>query len=161
MLAMIDCPEANRAFVRDGMPYGWQVVRFATEVEGSCVVREISQEMCDAGYSERSLFSMTTALVEAIVNAIKHGHGHDYNKTVETRYCVDASRVLVEVEDEGNGFDPDSVPDPTAPENLERTSGRGIMMMQQLLSWIKFNERGNCVTLCEFIDNNTDISANS
>jgi serine/threonine-protein kinase RsbW len=66
------------------------------------------------------------------------------------RYQVDAMRALAEVEDEGPGFDPRTVPDPRAPENLERPSGRGLLLMGHFATWIRYNPQGNCVALCRY-----------
>ena len=68
--------------------------------------------------------------------------------------CASATRSMrrsatVEVEDEGEGFDRSSVPDPLAPENLERSSGRGLLLMRHYLTWMGYNARGNCVRLCK------------
>ena len=52
-------------------------------------------------------------------------------------------------EDEGPGFDPHQVPDPLAPENLEKSSGRGLLLMRTYMTWIRYNECGNQVTLCK------------
>src|SRR5262249_43293465 len=89
------------------------------------------------------------ALEEAIVNAVKHGNGYDPAKRVQVRYSVSAERVLAEVEDQGTGFDPARVPDPTAPENLERSCGRGLFLIRAYVTWVRYNERGNCITLCK------------
>jgi serine/threonine-protein kinase RsbW len=67
---------------------------------------------------------------------------------VRVRYQVNAEQFLVEIEDEGPGFDPEGVADPLAPENLERPGGRGVFLMRHYMTWVSFNERGNCVTMC-------------
>jgi serine/threonine-protein kinase RsbW len=87
---------------------------------------------------------------EAIVNALKHGNQSDPAKRVRVRYRVDAERVLVQVADDGMGFDLERVSDPLAAENLERSSGRGFLLMRSYMTWIRFNRRGNIVTLCKY-----------
>jgi serine/threonine-protein kinase RsbW len=82
------------------------------------------------------------------VNAIRHGHKGDVTKQVRVSYSVTADEVVAEIEDEGPGFDPQQVPDPLSPENLERPSGRGLFLMRHYTSWVRFSPRGNCVTLC-------------
>jgi serine/threonine-protein kinase RsbW len=57
--------------------------------------------------------------------------------------------MLVEVEDEGPGFDPGQVPDPTAPENWDKPSGRGLLLMRHFTTWMRYHGRGNRVTLCK------------
>ena len=101
------------------------------------------------GYPERDRFGMRLALEEALVNALKHGHNNDPAKEVRLRCRVSAERVVAEVEDQGPGFDPAAVPDPLAPHNLAKPSGRGLLLMRHYLSWLHHNPRGNVATLCK------------
>ena len=107
-------------------------------------------------YSMRDVFSMRLAIEEAIVNAIKHGNKRDLDKTVQISWSVDAERVLVTVEDEGPGFVIQDVPDCTADENLDKPSGRGIMLMKSLLTAVVYNEKGNRVTLVKQRDTGSE-----
>jgi serine/threonine-protein kinase RsbW len=109
----------------------------------------IPTEMANYGYSEKEQFRVRLALEEAIVNAHKHGHYRDWSKSITVRYHVSADGVVVQVEDQGPGFDPQSVPDPLAPENLETPSGRGLLLMRSFLSGVCHNELGNCICLCK------------
>ena len=111
-------------------------------------LERLSAAMSAAGYPQRDAFALRLALEEALVNALKHGHRGDPSKEVRLRYRVTAEEAVAEVEDQGPGFDPAAVPDPLAPENLEKPSGRGLLLMRRYLSWLRFNERGNVVTLC-------------
>ncbi|MBI5862999.1 MAG: ATP-binding protein [Planctomycetes bacterium] len=94
-------------------------------------------------YSEESTFAIKLALEEALTNGVKHGNRGDAKKTLTVRFYIDAERVVIMVRDQGAGFVPDLVPDPTADENLERPSGRGIMLMHAYMTRICFNETGN------------------
>jgi serine/threonine-protein kinase RsbW len=105
--------------------------------------------MAALDYSEKDRWSMCLALEEALVNALKHGHQFDPTKHVRVRFTVVAARVLVQVCDEGAGFDPKAVADPLAPENLDRPSGRGLLLMRAYMTSVRFNRRGNRVTLCK------------
>jgi serine/threonine-protein kinase RsbW len=87
------------------------------------------------------------ALEEALVNAIKHGNQMDRGKEVRISYRLLPDRFDVSIADEGNGFDPDDVPDPTAAENLERPCGRGLMLMRHYMSEVTFLGCGNCVRM--------------
>ncbi len=98
-------------------------------------------------FPARDVFGIRLALEEAIVNAIKHGNGMDPSKSVHIRCEINGRRALVEIEDEGPGFDPVDVPDPTAEENLDKPSGRGIMLMKAFMTRIEYRGRGNCVCL--------------
>jgi serine/threonine-protein kinase RsbW len=111
-------------------------------------IETVTSTMAGHGYRDRDIFGMRLALEETIVNGLKHGHKYDPGKRVVVRYRVGPEQVLVEVKDQGPGFDPSRVPDPTAPENLERPSGRGLLLMRSYMTWIRYNGQGNAVTLC-------------
>jgi serine/threonine-protein kinase RsbW len=102
-------------------------------------------QACD--YAECEVFAIRLAVEEALVNAIKHGNRSDPCKKVRIDYEVGAEEVRIRIEDEGPGFDPGSVPDPTQPEYLERPCGRGLMLMRHYMSRVHFSGRGNCVEM--------------
>ena len=105
--------------------------------------RQIMAALARHGYEEDEAFAIKLALEEAITNAVKHGNQNDAQKHLTVRYFVDETRVVIMVRDDGNGFCPDEVPDPTADENLERPNGRGIMLMQSYMTKVRFNPCGN------------------
>ena len=117
--------------------------------EASPVLDRVAATMAAADYSEKDCFGMRLALEEAVANAVKHGHRGDATKQVRVRYHVSTDCVLAEVQDQGPGFNPADVPDPLAPENLERGCGRGLLLMKSLVTWCRHNRKGNCVTLCK------------
>lgn len=86
-------------------------------------------------------------VTEAIANAVLYGNGSDPGKTVRIEVRLDARCVEVCVIDEGEGFDPASVPDPTAPERLEVAGGRGLFLIRKLMDEAEFNDRGNAVRM--------------
>ena len=98
-------------------------------------------------YEERDVFGVRLALEEALVNAIKHGNQMDISKSVRVLCRVSSQKIRIEIEDQGPGFMPEDVPDPTEEENLERPCGRGIMLMRAFMSLIEYNSTGNCVIL--------------
>ena len=98
-------------------------------------------------FDDREIFSIKLALEEALVNAIKHGNQMDRSKTVRVAYFIDPNRFEIDITDEGCGFDPCDVPDPTAVENLERPCGRGLMLMRHYMTEVQFTGRGNCVSM--------------
>jgi serine/threonine-protein kinase RsbW len=94
-------------------------------------------------FEEREVFSIRLALEEALVNAIKHGNQMDRRKKVHITYQVSPERFEVRIADEGAGFDPDDVPDPMAPENLERPCGRGLLLMRHYMTEVTYHPPGN------------------
>ncbi|MCU0429485.1 MAG: ATP-binding protein [Cytophagaceae bacterium] len=86
--------------------------------------------------------NIMVAVTESVNNAIKHGNASDKNKYVTLTAIYEDNLVKFIVEDEGPGFDPDALPDPTAPENIEKLGGRGIFLMRQLSDEVKFSKEG-------------------
>lgn len=100
------------------------------------------------GLPEAAGFAIRLAFDEAIANAFKHGHASLSPDTpIMVDMLVSATGVRISIEDQGPGFDPDDVPDPTLDENLARPSGRGIMLMRAYMTEVSFNAAGNVVTL--------------
>lgn len=87
------------------------------------------------------------ALDEAFVNAVKHGNRFDHQKLVRITADVCAKEARFTVEDEGEGFDVAQIPDPLDPANLFKTSGRGVLLMYNIMDEVKYNERGNRLEL--------------
>ena len=90
------------------------------------------------------------AVREAVANAIRHGNHEDPDKRVEIDFQVEDGEVVIEVQDEGEGFDPSDVRDPLADENLMRPSGRGLLFMRNFMDTIEYASRpggGTVVTL--------------
>jgi len=86
-----------------------------------------------AGVDEDDLMKVGMAVRESMVNAVVHGNRYNANKKVRFSVASDAERFTVRVADEGEGFDWNSLPDPLAPENLMKTSGRGIFLIRSLM----------------------------
>jgi serine/threonine-protein kinase RsbW len=92
------------------------------------------------------------AVTEAVNNAIKHGNQSDASKNVSLSLNLEDSLIKFQVEDEGNGFDFHTLPDPTSPENLEKPGGRGIFLMKHLSDEVKFKDSGRIVELSFYIN---------
>jgi len=123
-------------------------------VEARRVQEVIEQLLKEHHYSERDIFGIKLALEEALVNAIKHGNQMDRSRKVEIAYRVAPDLFEIHITDEGTGFDPRDVPDPTAVENLERACGRGLMLMRHYMNEVAFNSRGNSVRMCKRFSRN-------
>lgn len=122
------------------------VVRFPSDTTvGHELQEKILQLLSDQGFSEKVLFGIRLSVEEALINAIKHGNKLDPDKQVRVSYTINNEHFLIEIEDQGNGFDPSDIPDPTAPENLERPSGRGLLLMKAYMTECEFLEGG---TVC-------------
>ncbi|MEO9803664.1 MAG: ATP-binding protein [Reichenbachiella sp.] len=87
------------------------------------------------------------AVTESVNNAIVHGNQSDKSKNVHLSLSLDDNQVKFVIEDEGLGFDYDNLPDPTAPENIEKPGGRGIFLMKNLCDEVSFTDNGKKVEL--------------
>jgi serine/threonine-protein kinase RsbW len=114
---------------------------------GREVVDKLLEALARHEWEEHDVFGVHLAVEEALVNAIKHGNQLDASKTVKVVCKVNRDRTWIEIEDEGRGFDPDDVPDPTDEANLEIPSGRGLMLMRSYMSDVTFNDIGNRVVM--------------
>ncbi len=111
---------------------------------------QILREVEACGFSENAAFAIKLALEEAMTNAFRHGNRCDPTKRIVVRYQVTPQRTDIEVCDEGGGFCPDEVPDPTQPGFIDRPHGRGIMLMRAYLDEVAFSCEGNSVRLVKF-----------
>jgi serine/threonine-protein kinase RsbW len=93
----------------------------------------------DVGLDDDKLNALLLAVTEATTNAIIHGNKCDLSKVVTINVDVKKDKLVIKVKDEGVGFDPSKVPDPTEPENLLKDSGRGIYLMKVYMHDIKYN----------------------
>ncbi|MCA6379728.1 MAG: ATP-binding protein [Cytophagales bacterium] len=92
------------------------------------------------------------AVTEAVNNAIKHGNQNNSRKNVSLALALEEGVIKFRVEDEGNGFDYEHLPDPTSPENLEKPGGRGIFLMKHLADEVAFSEKGKVVELSFYMN---------
>ena len=104
----------------------------------------------NCGVGEEAAFGIDMAVREAVTNAMVHGNQEDEAKTVEvTLSCLERA-LEIEIKDQGEGFDPTTVPDPTDPANLLKTSGRGIFLMRTFMDeveWLNRPEGGTTVRM--------------
>jgi serine/threonine-protein kinase RsbW len=114
-------------------------------VEVHRVQDQIEAALKAHNYTEHDIFSIRLAVEEALVNAIKHGNRMDKSKKVQISYRIHTEHFEVVIADEGTGFNPTDVPDPTAEENLERPCGRGLMLMRHYMNEVSFGGGGNSV----------------
>jgi len=121
--------------------------------EARSIQEQIEQLLHERQAYDHDIFSIRLALEEALVNAIKHGNQMDPAKKVRISYRLLVDRFEVAISDEGAGFNPNDVPDPTAAENLERPCGRGLMLMRHYMSEVRYNDRGNAVTMSKLFCN--------
>ncbi len=93
----------------------------------------------DLGLDNERFAALLLAVTEATTNAIIHANKCDVNKLVSVDVEVDKTKIIIKITDEGEGFDPSIVPDPTQPENLLKDSGRGVYLMRVYMDDLKYN----------------------
>jgi len=96
--------------------------------------------------------NLFVALDEAFVNAVKHGNKYDANKLVRIMASISKEEARFTIEDEGDGFDVHNIPDPLDPENLFKSSGRGVLFIYNIMDEVKYNDRGNRLTMIKRSD---------
>ena len=94
-------------------------------------------------WDSQEVFGVHLAFEEALVNAITHGNKEDPSKSVRVLVQTSPDQLRVEIVDEGAGFCPDQVPDPTTPELLSKPHGRGLMLMHNFMTHVEYRGRGN------------------
>ncbi len=103
----------------------------------------IAAALAKFSYSEAARFAIRLSIEEAVMNGFHHGNQSDPKKQVEVRWRIDQECASFHVIDQGEGFDPTAVPDPTLDENLEIPSGRGIMLIRAYMTDARFHGAGN------------------
>jgi len=119
---------------------------------GREVQHRIHRALQDNGFQGQSFFAINLALEEALTNAIKHGNRLDPGKKVRVTATVTPLRVEITVEDEGPGFDRTRVPDPTRDENLEKCSGRGILLIEAYMNRVTWDRGGRRLRMIKVND---------
>lgn len=110
-------------------------------------LQQVMRQVESCGMTRAECFAVRLALEEALSNAVRHGNRNDPCKCITLSYRVTPECVEIEVEDQGPGFVPEAVPDPTLDENIIIPSGRGLMLMRAYMSEVRYNDRGNRVYL--------------
>jgi len=100
-------------------------------------------------FHSTDIFCARWAIGEALHNAIYHGHQEDPSKTAQLNYLISSDYILAEIIDEGPGFDPRRIPNPFAKGQVGQPAKRGLFFMRLFMSWVRFGDRGNRVTLCK------------
>lgn len=121
--------------------------RLESVEQAAAAAEEIARR---SGLNPEAAYGVDMALREAVGNAVVHGNKRDENKTVTVTFTSSPGALEIEVSDQGNGFDPGSVPDPTVEENVLKTSGRGIFFMRTFMddvSYSKTDEGGTMVRM--------------
>ncbi len=128
-------------------------------MESVCEVEAAADKLAaEAGLSEDERFHVTMAVREAAVNAVLHGNEYDSTREIAVGLENTGKSLVFTIADEGKGFNPESLPDPLAPENLLRGTGRGIFLIRSLMDEVHFRQLhpGTELTLVKHLEAATD-----
>jgi serine/threonine-protein kinase RsbW len=126
----------------------YKKIRIESKVGSLRIVENaIDEATTIIGISQDNYGKILVSAMEAVNNAILHGNHSNPEKMVDIEIGYKAKELKITVTDEGSGFRPELVPDPTTPENIEALNGRGIYLMSHLADKIEYNKNGNSVTM--------------
>ena len=130
------------------IPTKYQNLKVSSNSQSLRLVERLIEDVCQVyGVNEDCYGNMLISVTEAVNNAIQHGNKGSADKYVKIGFESENNLLVFSVEDEGEGFDHGSLPDPTDPANLDKLSGRGVFLMTQLSDMIRFEENGKKVFL--------------
>jgi len=111
------------------------------------VEKAIDEATSEMGISPDNYGKILVSTLEGVNNAILHGNQSDPEKKIEIEISIRKGGLKIKITDQGNGFIPKTIPDPTVPENLELPNGRGVYLMSRLADKIRYSKKGNSVTM--------------
>jgi serine/threonine-protein kinase RsbW len=114
--------------------------------------RDIVKEAKHNDFSSDDIFGIHLAIEEAMNNAVKHGNDEDPHKKIKVDYSITAEKFEISITDEGNGFKPETVPDPRCGENLYKATGRGMLLMRAYMDSVEYTGTGNSVHMIKYKD---------
>jgi serine/threonine-protein kinase RsbW len=120
------------------------------------VLHYLIERVAALGVIKPDTSNLFIALDEAFVNAVKHGNRHDPHKIVRITADLSAKEARFSIEDEGEGFNIAEIPDPRDPSNLFKTSGRGVLLIYNIMDEVEYNERGNRLTMVKRPESSLD-----
>jgi serine/threonine-protein kinase RsbW len=123
-------------------------LQIVSQPESINIVEKLIEDLREEHSIHEDCFgNILVAVTEAVNNSIQHGNQFDPSKKVNITYEVEGDNLMFSVQDEGPGFDYYNLPDPTAPENLEKPTGRGIFLMKHLADQVIFSDNGKTVEM--------------
>ena len=114
------------------------------------ICKQLLSEAASCGFDEDDLFAIHLAVEEAFLNAVKHGNRLDDQKKITVEYVVTPEKFEISITDQGNGFDPDALPDPRCDENLYKSCGRGVFIIRSYMDTVEYNRTGNSIHMVKY-----------
>ncbi|MBF0477877.1 MAG: ATP-binding protein [Candidatus Omnitrophica bacterium] len=114
-------------------------------------VSAVFEKLSFLSFDEPTVFNLKLCLHEAVVNAIKHGNKLNSKLRVRVIIKNEENKLIFEVDDQGEGFDPQSIPDPTAEENILKCSGRGVFLIKNIMDDVQFQNNGKTIKMVKLL----------
>ncbi len=125
-----------------------RTIQFPSIMENITLAERMVDEVCAEFHVKEDYYGeLLIAMTEAVYNAIVHGNKLDTSKQVKVTFDIEDKNIVFRIEDEGSGFDYNNLPDPTAPENIEKPHGRGVFLMRNLSDKCEFDDNGRICTM--------------
>jgi serine/threonine-protein kinase RsbW len=123
-------------------------IEISSEIDNLRIIEKVIDDLSlELGLTDEVYGNVLVATMEATNNAIVHGNRKDITKVVRVQMEKEESGLIIKVINQGKGFDHTKIPDPTAPENIEKINGRGLFLMERLSDQITFHDEGRAVEL--------------
>ena len=132
------------------MPISRSVVVSSTPATVVDVFRQIVPALQANNFTEDDIFAVHLAVEEAFINAVKHGNRMEPSKAVKIDYSIESDKVEICMTDEGEGFDPEVIPDPRYGDNLYKPAGRGMLLMRSFMDVVEYSKQGNSVRMIRY-----------
>ena len=146
--------QSRKNQIKEKLGFKWddpvylQYISYFEEMDRAAAI--ILSGMDSLGYPDESIRKMKIILTELFANAIYHGNKGDHSKKVTVGHIINKKKILVSIMDEGDGFDPKIIPDPTLPENLIKDCGRGLYIVHSYVDKVEFSGKGNRITVTKY-----------
>jgi serine/threonine-protein kinase RsbW len=134
-------------------PVGCSVVVESKSSAAEKVIGQILSKMKAQKFADDDIFALHLGLEEAFINAVKHGNKFDPAKKITITYTIRPEKAEICLADEGDGFAPGNIPDPTLGDNIYKIGGRGLFLIRSYMDEINFNEKGNCICMVKYNSN--------
>jgi serine/threonine-protein kinase RsbW len=132
------------------MPISRSVVVSSTPAAVIDIFRQIVPSLQANNFTEEDIFAVHLAIEEAFINSVKHGNKMEQSKAVKIDYSIESDKIEICVTDEGEGFDPEVIPDPRYGDNLYKPAGRGMLLMRSFMDVVEYNKQGNSVRMIRY-----------
>ena len=132
------------------MPISRSIVVASTPSAVVDVFNQIQPGLQANGFSEEDIFAIHLSLEEAFTNAVKHGNKMEPSKAIKVDYSIEPDKIEICMTDEGEGFDPEVIPDPRYGDNLYKPAGRGMLLMRSFMDVLEYSKKGNSLRMIRY-----------